>query len=125
MHKASPSSLGKEGHSPDEKCGEQGARQVCHLRSPEVFLQERHRKTAPVLRERDMCGNYLQRIHELDQNYYPLTTDVPLLRVNGLPAACSHIEARNFVGIPFHHSLRRPGSRCTTRQSGAINFSHT
>lgn len=38
--------------------------------------------------------------------------------------ALCHMDARSFVGIPCHHSLRRCEFRCTTVQSGTISRSH-
>lgn len=76
-----------------------------------------------VWREHYMSGSYLQ---VEDQNMYVENINtLPLLKARGLPTARSHILARNFVGIPFHHTLRNSGFFNTTLQSGTISFSQS
>lgn len=50
--------------------------------------------------------------------------DTPLLSARALPTAFSHMDARSFVGMPLHHSLRIAGFLCTILQSGTMLRSH-
>lgn len=97
---------------------------------------ERLQRGARALHGRDICDNGLNNkdvMMEMSKNIGGWTDELqlghllieylPLLSANAFPTARSHMDARSFVGIPFHQSFRREGFLLTTFQSGTISFS--